>query len=94
MIMASTMLTATTKPLDLTNAIEAMLKPFGKIGFNYHDIALMISIALRFIPTIIEEALRIMNAQKAVVLILRKVKLKEKVYAMTSLIVLIFFRSF
>lgn len=94
MIMASTMLTATTKPLDLTNAIEAMLKPFGKIGLPYHDIALMISIALRFIPTIIEEALRIMNAQKSRGVDFEEGKLKEKVYAMTSLIVPLFSVAF
>ena len=63
MIVLTTILTATTKPLDLTLGIEKLLKPFEKIGLPAHIIAMMISIALRFIPTLIEETQRIMNAQ-------------------------------
>ena len=63
MIILTTILTATTKPLDLTLGIERLLKPFEKIGLPAHIIAMMISIALRFIPTLIEETQRIMNAQ-------------------------------
>ena len=65
MIMITTVLTVTTKPLDLTLGIEYLLKPFKKIGVPSHEIAMMISIALRFIPTIIEETMRIMNSQKS-----------------------------
>jgi energy-coupling factor transport system permease protein len=53
MITATTILTASTKPLDLTLGIEKLLKPFEKIGLPAHVIAMMISIALRFIPPII-----------------------------------------
>ena len=63
MIIITTILTATTKPLDLTLGIEKLLHPFEKIGLPAHIIAMMISIALRFIPTLIEETQRIMNAQ-------------------------------
>ena len=63
MIMITTILTATTKPLELTLGIEDLLKPFKVIGVPAHDIAMMISIALRFIPTLIEETQRIMKAQ-------------------------------
>ncbi len=51
MVIITTVLTATTKPLDLTLGIEKLLKPFEKIGVPAHIIAMMISIALRFIPT-------------------------------------------
>ena len=63
LIIITTILTATTKPLDLTLGIEKLLKPLEKIKFPAHIIAMMISIALRFIPTLIEETQRIMNAQ-------------------------------
>ena len=63
MVIITTVLTATTKPLDLTLGIEKLLKPFEKVGVPAHIIAMMISIALRFIPTLIEETQRIMNAQ-------------------------------
>ena len=63
MIMITTILTATTKPLELTLAIEDLLKPFQVIHVPAHEIAMMISIALRFIPTLIEETQRIMKAQ-------------------------------
>ena len=63
MVTITTILTATTKPLDLTLGIEDLLKPFQKIGLPAHEIAMMISIALRFIPTLIEETQRIMKAQ-------------------------------
>ena len=63
MIMVTTILTATTKPLQLTLGIEDLLKPFQVIHVPAHQIAMMISIALRFIPTLIEETQRIMKAQ-------------------------------
>ena len=62
MIMITTILTATTKPLELTLAIEDLLKPFQVIHVPAHEIAMMISIALRFIPTLIEETQRIRKA--------------------------------
>lgn len=94
MIMITTLLTATTKPLDLTMGIESLLKPFGFFGLPYHDIAMMISIALRFIPTIIEETIRIMNAQKSRGVDFEEGKLKEKIYAMLSLVVPLFSVAF
>ena len=86
MIMITTILTATTKPLELTLGIEDLLKPFKVIGVPAHDIAMMISIALRFIPTLIEETQRIMKAQAS-----RGV---EKVKAILSLIVPLFVSAF
>ena len=69
MIMITTILTATTKPLELTLGIEDLLKPFQVIHVPAHEIAMMISIALRFIPTLIEETQRIMKAQAILSLI-------------------------
>ena len=94
MIMITTILTATTKPLDLTLGIEYLLKPLKIINFPVHEMAMMISIALRFIPTIIEETMRIMNAQKSRGVDFEEGKLKEKVNAILSLIVPLFSVAF
>lgn len=94
MIMITTVLTVTTKPLDLTLGIEYLLNPFKKIGVPAHEIAMMISIALRFIPTIIEETMRIMNSQKSRGVDFEEGKLKEKVLAIVSLIVPLFSVAF
>lgn len=59
------MLTYTTSPLELTDGIESLLKPLERIRVPAHELAMMMSIALRFIPTLIEEADKIMSAQKA-----------------------------
>ncbi|MBO7162007.1 MAG: energy-coupling factor transporter transmembrane protein EcfT, partial [Clostridia bacterium] len=61
----SVLLTYTTSPLDLTDGIERLLVPLKKIGVPVHDFAMMMSIALRFIPTLIEETDKIISAQKA-----------------------------
>jgi energy-coupling factor transport system permease protein len=94
MIMVTTCLTATTKPLDLTLGIEDLLKPFKKIGVPAHEIAMMISIALRFIPTLIEETERIMKAQASRGVDLQEGKLNEKIMAVLSLIVPLFVSAF
>ena len=59
------LLTYTTSPLQLTDGLEHLLRPLKKIGFPVHELAMMMSIALRFIPTLIEETDKIMSAQKA-----------------------------
>lgn len=67
LIISSAELTYTTTPNDLTDAIEKLLSPIGVIGLKnaVHTLAMMMTIALRFIPTLIEETQKIMNAQKA-----------------------------
>ena len=67
LIFISSSLTYTTTPNDLTDAIESLLSPLKFIGLKsaVHTLAMMMTIALRFIPTLIEEAEKIMNAQKA-----------------------------
>lgn len=94
MIILTTILTATTKPLELTLGIEKLLKPFDAIGLPSHIIAMMISIALRFIPTLIEETNRIMNAQASRGVDLQNGTLKEKIKAVLSLIVPLFVSAF
>ena len=59
------LLTYTTSPVALTDAIERLLSPFKKIGLPVHEFSMMMTIALRFIPTLIEETEKIINAQKA-----------------------------
>lgn len=62
MITITTTLTATTKPLDLTMGLEDLMSPLKRFHVPAHEIAMMISIALRFIPTLIEETQRIIKA--------------------------------
>lgn len=94
MITVTTILTATTKPLDMTLGIEDLLKPLIRFGVPAHEIALMISIALRFIPTLIEEAQRIMKAQSSRGVDFDEGSFKEKVSGILSLIVPLFVSSF
>ena len=94
MIMVTTTLTATTKPLDMTLGIEDLLQPFGKIGVPYHEIAMLISIALRFIPDLIDETNRILKAQESRGVDMKEGKLKEKIMAILSLIVPLFVSAF
>lgn len=64
-IMMSTILTLTTQPLAVADAIEYLLMPLRKVKFPVYEIALMLSIALRFVPTLMDETEKIMNAQRA-----------------------------
>lgn len=65
LLLISSVLTFTTSPIVLTDGIEALLRPFKAVGVPAHELAMMMTIALRFIPTLIEETDRIMKAQTA-----------------------------
>ena len=65
LILGTSLLTLTTSPIELTDGIENLLKPFKKIGLPAHELAMMMTIALRFIPTLIDETDKIMKAQQA-----------------------------
>ncbi len=65
LIIITSVLTLSTTPIALTDGIEKLLNPFKRIGVPAHELAMMMTIALRFIPTLIEETEKIMNAQKA-----------------------------
>ena len=65
MVVSSQLLTLTTSPISLTDGLESLFRPLQAIHFPAHEIAMMMSIALRFIPTLMDEADKIMKAQKA-----------------------------
>ena len=65
LILGASMLTFTTKPVKLTDGIEYLLKPAARFGVPAHELAMMMTIALRFIPTLLEETDKIMKAQQA-----------------------------
>ncbi|MBQ4528724.1 MAG: energy-coupling factor transporter transmembrane protein EcfT [Clostridia bacterium] len=65
LVMGSSLLTYTTSPIMLTDGIERLLSPFAGIGLPAHELAMMMTIALRFIPTLLEETEKIIMAQKA-----------------------------
>ena len=65
LILLSALLTYTTSPLALTDALETLMQPLRRVGVPAHEIAMMMTIALRFVPTLIEEADKIMKAQQA-----------------------------
>lgn len=65
LISGTSLLTLTTSPIELTDGIEKLLNPFKKIGLPAHELAMMMTIALRFIPTLMDETDKIMKAQMA-----------------------------
>ncbi len=65
LVVATSLLTLTTSPLSLTDAIERLMNPLKRFGFPAHELAMMMTIALRFIPTLLEETDKIMKAQMA-----------------------------
>lgn len=93
-ITLSTILTLTTKPTDLTQGLESLLSPLKKIGFNSEDFALIISISLRYIPTIFDEANKIMQAQASRGADFSEGKLKEKLKQVISLLIPMFIIAF
>ena len=94
MLAVTTILTTTTKPLDMTYGLEWYMSPLKVIRFPAHEIAMTISIALRFIPTILEETERIIKAQKSRGVDLEEGKLKEKIGAIISLLIPLLISSF
>ena len=94
LIAGTSLLTYTTSPIVLTDAIEQLLKPLGRLHFPVHELAMMMSIALRFIPTLIEETDKIMNAQKARGAQLDNGKMTERIKALVPVLVPLFISAF
>ena len=94
LIAGTSLLTYTTSPIVLTDAIEQLLKPLGKLHFPVHELAMMMSIALRFIPTLIEETDKIMNAQKARGAQLDTGKMTARVKALVPVLIPLFISAF
>lgn len=90
----SVILTYTTSPIALTDAIERLLSPLRVIKVPVHEFAMMMTIALRFIPTLIEETDKIMNAQKARGSDFSTGKLTERAKALVPVLVPLFISSF
>ena len=93
-LMVSNLLTASTTPNELTYALEFYLAPLKLFKVNINEIALMISIALRFIPTLLEEIDRIMKAQTSRGVDFKYGKYREKLAALTSIIIPLFISCF
>ena len=94
LITLSTLFTATTKPLDITVAIDDLFGWLKVFKINVHILSMTISIALRFIPTILDETYRIMKAQASRGVDFQEGKLSEKIRAIVSLIVPLFISAF
>ena len=94
LVMGTSFLTYTTTPITLTSGIESLLKPFAKIGLPAHEIAMMMSIALRFIPTLIEETDKIMAAQKARGAALSEGNILQRAKALIPILIPLFVSAF
>ena len=94
LIIGTSMLTLTTKPMELTDGLEKLLKPFNRLGLPSHEIALMMSIALRFIPTLLEETDKIMKAQQARGADFESGNLMQRVKNMIPILIPLFVGSF
>ena len=93
-IFISTLMTLTTPPMQIADAMESIMKPLGKIGVPVHEIALMLSIALRFVPTLMDEAQKIMNAQRARGVDFGEGNLFEQMKAIIPILIPLFVSSF
>ena len=90
----TSVLTLTTTPISLTDGIEQLLKPLSKIGVPAHELAMMMTIALRFIPTLIEETDKIMKAQAARGADFESGNLLQRAKALIPLLVPLFLSAF
>ena len=94
LIAGSSLLTYTTSPTSLTDALERLMKPLKALHVNVHELAMMMSIALRFIPTLIEETDKIMSAQKARGADMESGSLLQRVRALIPILIPLFVSSF
>ncbi|MDW2886789.1 energy-coupling factor transporter transmembrane component T family protein [Exiguobacterium artemiae] len=94
LVSITTLVTLTTSPIELTDAIELLLKPFKVVRVPTHEIALMLSISLRFLPTLAEETEKIMKAQQARGVDLSAGPIKERLRAIIPLLIPLFISAF
>ena len=94
LIMGTFLMTYTTSPISLTDGLERLLNGFKKLHVPVHELAMMMSIALRFIPTLIEETDKIMSAQKARGADFESGNLIQKAKALIPILVPLFISSF
>ncbi len=93
-IFFSTLLTLTTTPLSLSDAVESLLKPLKFFKVPAHEIGLMLSMSLRFVPTLMDDTTRIMNAQRARGVDFGEGKLIQKVKSIIPILIPLFASSF
>ena len=94
LVTGASLLTLTTPPVVLTDGLERLLSPLKKIGFPSHELAMMMTIALRFIPTLLEEADKIMKAQMARGADFESGNILQRAKAMVPLLVPLFVSAF
>lgn len=94
LIVSTLLLTYTTSPILLTNGLERLLRPLKKVNFPVHELAMMMNIALRFIPTLIQETDKIISAQKARGADFDSGNLMEKAKALIPILIPLFISSF
>ena len=94
LIAGSSLLTYTTSPTALTDALERLMKPLKVLHVNVHELAMMMTIALRFIPTLIEETDKIMSAQKARGADMESGGLMQRIKALIPILIPLFVSSF
>lgn len=94
LIIISSMLTFTTSPTELTDALERLLKPLKIFHIQPNEIAMMMTIALRFVPTLIEETDKIMNAQKARGADMESGGLMQRIKALIPVLIPLFVSAF
>ena len=94
LILLSTLLTLTTSPLRLTDGLEALLSPLRRVGVPVHELAMMMTIALRFVPTLLEELDRIMKAQKARGVDFERGNIMQRLRAIVPVLVPLFLSAF
>lgn len=94
LIAGTSLLTYTTSPIVLTDALERLMKPLAKLRLPVHELAMMMTIALRFIPTLIEETDKIMSAQKARGAELDTGPLRQRVKALVPVLIPLFISAF
>lgn len=93
-IIFSTLLTLTTTPLSLADAVESLLKPLARFKVPVHEIGLMLSLSLRFVPTLMDDTTRIMNAQRARGVDFGEGSLLQKVKSIIPILIPLFASSF
>ena len=94
LILITSLLTLTTTPIEITDAIETLLHPLKKTKFPVHELALMMSISLRFIPTLMQETEKISKAQASRGVDFKTGPLKERIQAVVPLLVPLFVSAF
>lgn len=94
LIVLASLLTFTTSPLQLTDAMEKLLSPLSKIGVPAHELAMMMTIAIRFVPTLLEETDKIIKAQKSRGLDFKSGGIVKRLQAMVPILVPLFLSSF